>query len=142
WTDETMAEVFTGKAQEFIADEDDRPFFLFYSAHQIHVPRAPNEQFVGKTPHGPRGDAMVELDWCVGEVIAALEARGELDNTLILVSSDNGPVLDDGYKDDAIEKLGDHQPAGPYRGGKYSRYEGGTRVPFIVHWPARVQVGR
>lgn len=141
WTDETMAEVLTERARKFISEGGDEPFFLFYSAHQIHVPRAPNPQFVGKTPHGPRGDAMVEFDWCVGQIVEQLELAGKLDDTLILLTSDNGPVLDDGYKDAAVEKLGDHQPAGPYRGGKYSRFEGGTRVPWIVHWPARVQPG-
>lgn len=59
----------------------------------------------------------------------------------MLLSSDNGPVVDDGYKDEAVEKLGDHKPAGPLRGGKYSAFEGGTRVPFIVRWPAKVKPG-
>lgn len=141
WKDETMAQVLTQQARKFIADSTDKPFFLYYAAHQIHVPRAPNPQFVGKTPHGARGDAMVEFDWCVGQIVDELDRAGKLDDTLILFTSDNGPVLDDGYQDQAVEKLGDHQPAGPYRGGKYSRYEGGTRVPWIVHWPARVQPG-
>lgn len=141
WTDETMAGAFVDEAKAFIAKKDDRPFFLFYSAHQIHVPRAPNEQFVGSTPHGPRGDAMVELDWCVGQIVDAIKQKGVLNETLILFTSDNGPVLDDGYKDAAVTRLGNHQPAGPYRGGKYSRFEGGTRVPWIVHWPERVSSG-
>ena len=141
WTDETMAEVFAKEAQAFVAEADDRPFFLFYSAHQIHVPRAPNEQFVGTTPHGPRGDAMVEFDWCVGQIIDALKSNNSLDNTLVIITSDNGPVIDDGYRDDSVERLGDHKPAGPYRGGKYSRFEGGTRVPWLVHWPERVKQG-
>jgi arylsulfatase A-like enzyme len=69
-------------------------------------------------------------------------ARLGLDkNTLVIISSDNGPVLDDGYKDDAKEKNGDHKSAGPFRGGKYSRYEGGTRVPFITSWPGRINPG-
>lgn len=54
---------------------------------------------------------------------------------------DNGPVLDDGYKDDAVEKLGEHQPAGPYRGGKYSVWEGGTRTPLITRWKGRIAPG-
>lgn len=64
-----------------------------------------------------------------------------LDDTLIVFSSDNGPILDDGYQDDAVERVGDHRPTGPLRGGKYSLFDAGTRVPFIVHWPARVTPG-
>jgi arylsulfatase A-like enzyme len=90
---------------------------------------------------GPRGDAIVEFDWSVGEVLKTLDETGLADNTLVVFTSDNGPVIDDGYRDDAVEKLGAHKPAGPYRGGKYSKFEGGTRVPFVVRWPARVKPG-
>ncbi|QDV74793.1 sulfatase family protein [Botrimarina mediterranea] len=141
WTDEEMADTFVGEARKFLKQNHERPFFLFYSAHQAHVPRAPHPRFVGSTPHGPRGDAIAEFDWCVGQIVEELRANGQLDNTLILISSDNGPVLDDGYQDQAVELLGEHRPAGPYRGGKYSRFEGGTRVPWIVHWPARIKPG-
>lgn len=145
WTDETMADVFSGKAIDFIErstqSESSQPFFLFFSSQDIHVPRAPNAKFVGKTPHGPRGDAVVEFDDSVGQLLQALEKSGVADNTVVIITSDNGPVLDDGYKDDAVTKLGDHKPAGPYRGGKYSKFEGGTRVPLIVHWPGQVKPG-
>ncbi|MGL4514428.1 MAG: sulfatase family protein [Lacipirellulaceae bacterium] len=141
WTDETTSEVFVREANVFIASPDPRPFFLFYSSQAIHVPRAPHPRFVGATPHGPRGDSMAELDWAVGQIVEELQRRGRLENTMILFTSDNGPVLDDGYKDQAVERLGDHRPAGPFRGGKYSRFEGGTRVPWIVHWPAKVAPG-
>jgi arylsulfatase A-like enzyme len=90
---------------------------------------------------GPRGDAIIQADWCVGEILAALDRLKLTSNTLVILMSDNGPVIDDGYKDDAVEKLGSHKPAGPFRGGKYSSFEGGTRVPFIVRWPARVKPG-
>jgi arylsulfatase A-like enzyme len=59
----------------------------------------------------------------------------------VIFSSDNGPVVDDGYKDDAVAKLGHHRPAGPLRGGKYSNFEAGTRVPFLVRWPNRAKPG-
>ena len=78
---------------------------------------------------GPRGDAIVQFDWCVGEILTTLDRLELAENTLVILTSDNGPVLDDGYKDEAVEKLGDHKPAGPLRGGKYSIFEGGTRVP-------------
>ena len=117
WVDEEMADVFVGKAEQFIEENADRPFFLFFSSHNIHVPRAPNSRFVGSTPHGPRGDAMVEFDDTVGAIVSALERAGVADNTLVVVTSDNGPVLDDGYKDYAVKKLGQHKPAGPYAVG-------------------------
>ncbi|MGH9938818.1 MAG: sulfatase-like hydrolase/transferase, partial [Blastocatellia bacterium] len=95
----------------------------------------------GKTTLGPRGDAIVQADWCVGEILAALDRLKLTDDTLVIFTSDNGPVVDDGYKDDAVARLGAHKPAGPFRGGKYSNFEGGTRVPFIVRWPSRVKRG-
>ena len=88
---------------------------------------------------GPRGDVIAELDWYVGRVLAEIERQNLTENTLVIFSSDNGPVVDDGYKDQAVEKLGDHRPPGPYRGGKYSIFEAGTRIPLIVNWPRRVK---
>jgi arylsulfatase A-like enzyme len=90
---------------------------------------------------GPRGDAILEADWCIGEFIKTLQEEGVLDNTLIIFSSDNGPVLNDGYYDDAVEKLGKHTPWGPLRGGKYSLFEAGTRVPFVVYWNGKISPG-
>jgi arylsulfatase A-like enzyme len=83
----------------------------------------------------------VQFDWCVGQVMKALEKHDVAENTLVIVTSDNGPVIDDGYRDEAVAKLGDHRASGPYRGGKYSNFEGGTRVPFIARWPARIKPG-
>ena len=141
WTDETMAETFLQQAIGFMETHQDRPFFLYYAFHQPHVPRLPGPRFQGATPHGPRGDVIVEMDWCVGEVLDALERLGLRENTLVIFSSDNGPVLDDGYEDGAAALVDGHCPAGPLRGGKYSLYDGGTRVPFILSWPARVTPG-
>lgn len=141
WIDEDMADTFTRKAVDFINREKDRPFFLYFAPHDIHVPRVPHPRFVGRTAMGARGDAIVQFDWQVGEILAALERHGLTRDTLILLSSDNGPVLDDGYQDGAVEKLGDHRPAAQLRGGKYSRFEAGTRVPLLVRWPARVRPG-
>ncbi|MEM9659911.1 MAG: sulfatase-like hydrolase/transferase, partial [Planctomycetota bacterium] len=141
WVDEEMADVFIRQATRFVQQSRDQPFFLFFSTHDIHVPRAPHARFVGATPHGPRGDALVEFDWCVGQIVDSLRQAGVSNDTLIIVTSDNGPVLDDGYQDQAAERIGDHRPAGVLRGGKYSNFEGGTRVPWIVHWPRRVRPG-
>ncbi len=142
WVDEEFPDVFTGKAKAFMASAKDEPFFLFFSFHDIHVPRLPNKRFEGKSSMGPRGDAIVQMDWITGEVLNELKKLGIEDNTLVIFTSDNGPVLDDGYEDGAVEMLGDHRPAGPLRGGKYSAYEAGTRVPTIVRWPGVATPGK
>ena len=141
WKDEMMADDFTAKGVQFIEKNKDQPFFLYFAAHDIHVPRVPHPRFVGKTDMGPRGDAIVQFDACVGELMATLDRLKLTDNTLVILSSDNGPVVNDGYTDQAVAKLGDHKPAGPLRGGKYSIYEGGTRVPFITAWPGKIKPG-
>lgn len=141
WKDEDMADVFTSHAVSFIESHRSDPFFLYFALHDPHVPRVPHPRFVGQTGMGPRGDAIAQADWCVGEILATLDRLNLTQNTLVIFTSDNGPVVDDGYRDDAVEKLGSHKPAGPYRGGKYSNFEGGTRVPFIVHWPGKVKPG-
>jgi len=142
WVDEDMADVITGKAKDFIEKNRDKPFFLYFSTHDIHVPRVPHPRFVGKSGMGPRGDAIVQLDFCAGEILKTLDRLNLAENTLVIFTSDNGPVVDDGYKDQAVEKLNGHKPAGPLRGGKYSAFDAGTRVPFIVRWPGRVKSGQ
>lgn len=139
WNDEDMADYFVDKVKTFLQDNKDRPFFLYYGLHEPHVPRAPHSRFVGKTDMGSRGDAIVEADWCAGEVISELRKLGLLENTMIIFSSDNGPVLNDGYKDGAPERVGDHKPAGGLRGGKYSLFDGGTHVPLFVYWKGKIQ---
>lgn len=141
WKDEEMADTFTREAVAFLHRNKAGPFFLEFATHDIHVPRVPHRRFAGKSGMGPRGDAIVEFDDAVGAVLKALDEEGLADKTLVILTSDNGPVIDDGYRDDAVAKLGDHRPAGPYRGGKYSKFEGGTRVPFLVRWPGRVKPG-
>ncbi|HUX56593.1 MAG TPA: sulfatase-like hydrolase/transferase, partial [Bacteroidales bacterium] len=118
-----------------------KPFFLYFATHEIHVPRVPNQRFVGKSGMGPRGDAILEFDWSVGEILKAIDNLKLSEKTIIIVTSDNGPVVDDGYKDQAVELLGGHKPAGPLRGGKYSLFDGGTRVVFIVRWPDKIKPG-
>lgn len=141
WNDEDMADDFTKEAVGFIERNKDAPFFLYFALHDNHVPRVPHPRFVGRSGQGPRGDAVVQFDWCAGEIIKALEKHGLDQNTLVILTSDNGPVLDDGYKDQANELLGTHKPAGPLRAGKYSMFEGGTRVPFMTYWPGTIEPG-
>lgn len=139
--DEDLADAWVDEASRWIEAHAAEPFFLFLASHDIHVPRVPHERFRGATTMGPRGDCIVEFDWTVGRVLATLERLDLAADTLVIVCSDNGPVLDDGYRDDAVEKLGDHRPSGPFRGGKYSVFEGGTRTPFIAWWPGTVAPG-
>lgn len=139
WKDENIADSITARAVDFIENSDATPFFIYFATNDVHVPRFPHERFRGATTMGLRGDAIAQFDWCVGQVVDALRRKGILDNTLIILTSDNGPVLDDGYADCAEELLGGHNPMGGLRGGKYSCFEAGTRVPFIVHWPARIK---
>lgn len=141
WKDEEIADVITGKAVTFIEENKANPFFLYFATQDIHVPRVPHPRFAGISGMGPRGDAIVEFDWSVGEIMKTLQHLGLEKNTIIILSSDNGPVVDDGYKDQASELLGNHKPAGKFRGGKYSSFEGGTRVPAIVRWPESIKPG-
>jgi len=141
WVDEDMADTITSKAVKFIKENRDKPFFLYFATHDIHVPRVPHQRFAGKSGMGPRGDAILEFDWSVGEIIKTIDDLKLDRNTLIIVTSDNGPVVDDGYKDDAVEKLGDHRPAGSLRGGKYSAFDGGTRIVFMVRWTGTIEPG-
>ncbi len=141
WRDETVPYQMLERARAFMNENKDELFFLYFAFHDIHVPRLPDHRFEGATNMGPRGDAIVQMDYITGELMKHLEKLNIADNTLIVFSSDNGPVLDDGYADDAVERIGRHKPAGPYRGGKYSAYEAGTRVPTITYWPAGIQPG-
>tara|TARA_A100001011_G_scaffold294507_1_gene306664 strand:+ start:979 stop:2517 length:1539 start_codon:yes stop_codon:yes gene_type:complete len=141
WSDVDMADHFLNGVQKYIKSHKDKPFFLYYPMQQPHVPRTPHPRFEGFSELGPRGDAIVEADWCLGELKKTLEAEGILDNTLIIFSSDNGPVLNDGYYDDSDVKNGYHLPSGPFRGGKYSLFEAGTRVPFFTYWKGKIKPG-
>jgi arylsulfatase A-like enzyme len=142
WVDEYMADAISDKALGFIDKNKDESFFLYYSTHDIHVPRVPHPRFVGKSGMGPRGDAILEVDWAVGEIMKKLDEHGLTDNTIVIFTSDNGPVIDDGYHDQAVELLGDHKAGGPLRGGKYSAFNAGTQVPFIISWPGTIEYGK
>ena len=139
WKDENIADSITTHAIDFIKQHKDEPFFMYFATNDVHVPRFPHDRFRGKNPMGLRGDAIAQFDWTVGQLMETLDQLGLTENTLIILSSDNGPVVDDGYKDKAEELLNGHTPSGPWRGNKYSAFEGGTAVPVIVRWPQKIK---
>lgn len=139
WVDEEITPTFVDKAVNYIKDHKSKPFFLSYHATEPHVPRMPSTMFKGKSGLGLRGDAILQLDHAVGQLIQALKDNGVYENTIVIFSSDNGPVLDDGYVDGAVTELNGHDPFAGMRGGKYSAFEAGTRVPFLISWPKQIK---
>lgn len=139
WRDEDIADHLVEKSSDFIEKNQDHPFFLYLATNDVHVPRAPNERFVGTSGKGSRGDVIVQLDYTVGAIQEKIKKLGLEKNTILIFTSDNGPVLDDGYLDGATAKLNGHNPFGPFRGGKYSAYEAGTRIPFILQWKGKIK---
>ncbi len=137
--DEDLADEWVKQSNRWIEENKDDSFFLFFASHDLHVPRMPHERFHGKSGLGFRGDAIIQLDWCVGELMKTLDRLGIAEETLVVFCSDNGPVMDDGYADGALEELGSHRAAGNFSGGKYSVYEGGTRTPFITRWKETIK---
>lgn len=136
WDQEHVDTELAEAAVAFIADHrrtaPDRPFFLYYALSAPHIPWITPEFIRGRSREGPRGDMNALVDWCVGEIVEALESHGCLDETLLIFTSDNGPR----------RGANGHRSAGPFRGFKNNPYEGGHRVPFIVRWPDRVPSGR
>jgi uncharacterized sulfatase len=119
--------VFTQEAVAFIEESRQHPFFLYLAHKDPHQPFFPSERFAGSSAAGPYGDAVSELDWSVGEVVAALRRSGLAERTLVIVTSDNGPWFE-----------GD---PGGLRGRKGQSYEGGFRVPFVAWWPGQIPEG-
>lgn len=152
WKDEDMADRLTEEAISFIAESAamQKPIFLYFATNDIHVPRAPHPRFQGRSSMGIRGDVTVQMDDCLGRLRAALTEHGYSD-CLFIFSSDNGPVINDGYLDGSIRDCAGHNPVAPMNagtwrdgkltGGKYGIMEGSTRVPFIVSWPGRTGTG-
>ncbi|NNJ24726.1 sulfatase family protein [Alienimonas chondri] len=116
---------------DFIRENKDRPFFLYYASPLPHVRWRPMERFRGTSQQGTYGDVVQEIDWQVGELMKTLDELGLRENTLVVFLSDNGPQLN----------VAGHGSAGPLRGGKWTNFEGGVRVPCVVRWPAVVPAG-
>lgn len=148
WDDYSMTDVFVQKARDFLADNKEKPFFLFFSSQDIHIPNTPHPRFQGDSQLGSRGDAILELDWAVGAILRELDRHQLSENTIVIFTSDNGPTHHhDSYPSTPqvgrySPKSGDnHDASGKWRGGKYEIYEGGTRVPLIIHWPKHIEPG-
>jgi arylsulfatase A-like enzyme len=116
---------------DFIRENKDKPFFLYYASPLPHVKWIPNEKFKGTSRQGTYGDVIQEIDWQVGGLMDTLEELGLADRTLVIYSSDNGPQLN----------VEGHGSAGPLRDGKWTNFEGGIRVPAIARWPGVVPPG-
>lgn len=123
---------YTERAVKFIADNKDKPFFLYVAHSMPHVPLFVSEKFRGKSKRGLYGDVIEEIDWSVGQIVKVLDDHKLTDNTLVIFTSDNGPWL----------SYGSHAgSAGPLREGKGTVWEGGVREAFIARWPGKIPAG-
>lgn len=139
WKDEEMGQTLLDAAKSYIVDHAKKPFFMYYATHNAHEPRVPSAAFRGKSKAGIYGDVIEEFDYYVGEIVETLKEKGIYENTILIISSDNGPMVKEGYQDGALENINGHDPFGHQRGEKYSLHEGGTRVPFIFSWPQKIK---
>jgi arylsulfatase A-like enzyme len=137
--DEELASTVVARSVEYIEQHKNGPFFLSVGLFEPHVPRVAEPPFVGTSASGVRGDVIQQLDWQVGQIMKALDRLDLAANTLVIFSSDNGPILFDGYYDRSVEDLNGHQPTAGLRGWKYLTFEGGCRVPFIARWPQQIK---
>ncbi|MFK7790910.1 MAG: sulfatase-like hydrolase/transferase [Phycisphaeraceae bacterium] len=139
YRDKEVGTTFVEQSTRWINDRaKDQPYFLYLATTNIHHPFTPAQQFDGTSEAGIYGDFVHELDWMVGEIVKAVEARGELDNTLIIFTSDNGGMLNMGGQ--KAWEAG-HRMNGDLLGFKFGIWEGGHRVPMIAAWPGRIPEG-
>jgi arylsulfatase A len=135
----TMGEVLTKKAVDWITTNKQKPFFLYLATPLIHHPFTPAKRFQGTSQCGLYGDYIQELDWMVGEVTRCLADNGLSDNTLVILTSDNGGMFNT-VAQRAYIKYG-HRENGDLLGFKFEAWEGGQRVPFIARWPGKIEAG-
>lgn len=134
--------IFLQKSREFIAQHvntaPQKPFFLYHATQAVHLPSFAGKDFRGKTQAGPHGDCIFEFDYIVGELMRELDKHGLTENTLVILTSDNGPETTA-----VVHMRADygHDGARPWRGVKRDAWEGGHRLPFIVRWPGHVKAG-
>ena len=137
--DEELARTVVQKSNDYLEAHQHSPFFLYVGLFEPHVPRVAEAAFARTSESGVRGDVIQQLDWEAGEILKTLDRLKLTDNTLVIFTSDNGPIFFDGYHDRAKEDANGHRPAGGLRGWKYLVYEGGCRVPLIARWPAHIK---
>ena len=123
---------YTERAVKFIEKNKHKPFFLYVAHAMPHVPLFVSDKYKGKSKQGMYGDVMMEIDWCVGEILGALKKSGIDENTLVIFTSDNGPWLSSGNHAGS---------ARPLREGKGTAWEGGVREPCIMRWPGKIKAG-
>jgi arylsulfatase A-like enzyme len=138
YRDEELGTHFAAKAVAWLHEKKSAPFFLLFSTPHIHHPFTPHPRFHGTSEAGRYGDFIHELDWMVGELLRTLDELKLADRTLVLFTSDNGAMLNDGGQ--AAWRAG-HRPNGDLLGFKFGAWEGGHRVPFIARWPGRIPAG-
>lgn len=137
--DEDLAGTVVAKSVAYLEKHKDAPFFLEVGLFEPHVPRVAGAPFIGASQCGVRGDVIAQIDWETGEIMKALDRLNLATNTLVILTSDNGAILFDGYYDHSYEDLNGHQPTGGLRGWKYLVFEGGCRVPLIARWPEQIK---
>jgi arylsulfatase A-like enzyme len=140
WKLEKILPTLADRATQFVSEaaKSDAPYLLYLPRPAPHTPLAVNPEWQGKSGLSPYADFVMETDAVVGRVLDAIEKTGESENTLVVLTSDNGCASYIGVAD--LERMG-HYPSGPLRGYKTSAWEGGHRVPFLVRWPAVVKPG-
>ena len=138
YNDFTVGETLAKRATQWIGERDSNPFFMYLATTHIHHPITPGKRFEGTSQCGLYGDFIHELDWMVGEVMKALEAKGVADNTLVIFTSDNGGMFNENGQDSFTYG---HRQNGDLLGFKFGAWEGGHRVPFIARWPGKIRAG-
>uniref|UniRef100_A0A672PWC9 Steroid sulfatase n=1 Tax=Sinocyclocheilus grahami TaxID=75366 RepID=A0A672PWC9_SINGR len=138
YTSDNLTQRMTSEAKEFLERNSERPFLLFFSFLQVHTGLFASPLFRGRSQHGLYGDAVMEVDWSVGQIMQTLERLNLKENTLVYMTSDQGPHLEE------ISINGEMHGgySGIYKAGKSTNWEGGIRIPGILHWPGVLPAGK